>query len=171
VAKGSSGKVVKAQSGDARISPIIKGLDLFYPILVDCDLDWSVTPESTDTETLERFYDSAIRLIDDSVKQKTTIAACQFSAGQKIKEKKVFEIQATYLIAVGHSDGGRDVLSKFDRKKLLEETATTSAWPLFRALFVHMGSQTNLDLPFLPNIPKLRWLKPGEGPAKEKQST
>lgn len=164
MAKGSTSNAPTTKRGDARLSPIIAGLDLYYPILVDCNLDWS--PESADDEKPERFYDTAIRTIDDSVKDKITIASCEFSAGEKTRKTKSFEIRATYLIAVSHT-GGHDILSKSDRKKILEEAASTSAWPLFRALYANMASQTNLQLPLLPNIPKLRWLRPGKSSAKE----
>jgi hypothetical protein len=159
VAKSNSPKPAPKHAVE-RVTPIIGGLSLYYPILVDCNLDWPVAPENTENEKPERFYDAAIRISDGASKE-AFIAVCSFSAGQKLKETKIFEIRATYLVAVGHSDGF-DVLKAPDRKKLLSEVIECSAWPLYRALFVHMGSQTNLELPLLPNVPKLRWLKSDE---------
>jgi hypothetical protein len=148
-----------------RLSPVIAGLDFYYPVLIDCDMEWSTMPDNLEGEKPERFYDSGLRLTEDATREKITIAACLFSAGQKIKENKIFEFKASYLIAVSHASG-RDILHRAERKKLLEEMASTAAWPLFRSLFAHMASQTNLELPLLPNLPKLRWLKQEEDTAK-----
>jgi len=161
---------VATKEREMRPSPLVAGLHLFDPVLVDCHLDWSPQDnESPKKEDLERFYDCAIQFVERSPKLKTTIASCAFTAGQRTKEKKhVFEVRSQYMVAVNH-DGGFDALSQPDRKKLLEAVARTSAWPLFRALFANMVSQTFVDLPLLSSIPNLRWTQPGEDESKEQQ--
>jgi hypothetical protein len=157
-----------ARRGELRPSPIVEALDFYYPVLVDCVLEWGATPESVGGEKPERFYDSSLRLADDNMKKsKMSVAACFFSAGQKSKEKKIFEIRTMYLIAVKHSGERAAAINWADRTKLLEESAETAAWPLFRTLFAQMASQTNLDLPLLPNMPKLRWLQQEKRAAAE----
>ncbi len=158
MAKQGSGKTL-AEKSEMQATPVIGGLDLYYPVLIDCNLDWS--PEGPPGDTAERFYDSAIRISEKAWKEEVTVAVCSFSAGKKVKENKIVEIRAAYAIAVSCT-GDRNSLSRADRKKLLEEAAGVSAWPLFRSLFAQIASQTNLELPLLPNAPKLRWLRPGE---------
>lgn len=168
MAKNTPERAPTIKKGEMHPASIIAGIDLYYPILINCNLDWS-PEEGTENEKPARFYDSGIRIMDDLPKERTTIAICAFSAGQKIKDKISFEIRADYLIAVSHALS-HDALSRPEKKKLLEESAAASAWPLFRALFAHLGSQTNLELPLLPNLPKLRWLKPGEHPNAKKNA-
>lgn len=161
------------KEGEMRASPLVAGLNLYDPVLVDCHLDWSPQEndegENSKKDDLQRFYDCVVQFVERAPKLKTTIASCVFTAGQKTKDKKnIFEVRSQYMIAVSH-DGGYSALSQADRKKLLEEAATISAWPLFRSLFAHMVSQTVMDLPLLPSTPKVRWLQPGEDESKEEE--
>src|ERR1700726_4262602 len=116
-----------------RASSIVEQLRFYYPILIECNLDWSPTPEHSESEKPARFYDSVLRVAEESWKDDTTIAVCIFSAGQKLKDSKFFQIRASYAIAVSHKR--HEALKKADRKRLLEEFALGSAWPLFRVLF------------------------------------
>jgi hypothetical protein len=165
VAKRSTSKALVPKHIEAKTTSAIAGMDFYHPILLDCNLDWSPAEsvdsrENQNTKPL-RFYDTALRYIEASEKNISTIATCAFSAGQKIEDKKILEARCTYMIGVKHG-GGHSILSKADRKKLLEEIAATAAWPLFRALFAQMVAQTIVELPLLPNIPKLRWIKASE---------
>jgi hypothetical protein len=89
------------------------------------------------------------------------VVVCEFSAGQKIKDTKILEIRATYFVAFG----GKTIMQVEEKKKLIEQIAGASAWPLFRDLFIHIGSQSGEELPLLPNVPKLRWLELENGDA------
>jgi len=142
-----------------------RALRFFYPVLMECDLERWDTPESLESEA-ERYYDFGIRPIsaDDIPEhghsENFTAAACVFAAGlrEKEKENKMVQISATYLIAVDmQNDQG---FLKANSKTMLEEMAKASAWPLFRDLFIHIGSQSGMELPLLPNNPNIRWLKP-----------
>jgi hypothetical protein len=66
------------------------------------------------------------------------------------------EIQAIYYVAFRY-DGGN--ISEKDKRHVLKELAASAAWPLFRDLFIHVGSQSGEELPLLPNLPKLEWLE------------
>lgn len=139
-------------------------LRLFYPVLGSCMLDRNDPPAKINDAKPERFYDAAIRLIvrpADSL----NIGMCEFSAGQKVKDKIILQIDATYFIAF---DIGKTIVQDSDKRNLAEEMASASAWPLFRDLFIHIGSQSGEELPLLPNIPKLRWLKPQNEVSKGK---
>jgi hypothetical protein len=158
-AKGTTSETPTTVTTETRGA--LGGVSLFYPILVDCNLERSDAPGGVGDLEPERFYDSAIQPVVEQSDEKLSIAVCLFSAGQKLKNVKIVKIDATYFVAV-HHEKGHLALSSADRKNLLEQMASASAWPLFRALFVHMGSQTGMELPLLPNIPKLRWLKPDQ---------
>lgn len=138
---------------------------LFYPVLLDCQLGRSDPPEGVSEEKPSRFYDSTVRPFGQSAKDRLSVAICEFSAGHGFKDVKTLEIQATYVIAVRHP--GSPEISEADRMRLLDQMAKSSAWPLFRNLFIHIASQTTEELPLLPNVPKLRWLKPQEETSKE----
>jgi len=141
----------------------LAALKLLYPILMECNLErWDDAREDADKQ--ERYYDSGLKpiVIDENETEgkfkNFAAAACVFTAGLKERESKIVEITATYLIGVDSTD--REKLSESDAKSLLEQAALSSAWPLFRSLFIHLGSQSGLELPLLPNDPKIRWLKP-----------
>jgi hypothetical protein len=70
-------------------------LSLGYPILMSCTLERADAPE-VEADKVERFYESTIRNMKDS--SAPHIGICEFSAGQKFKDTKVLEIQATYYI-------------------------------------------------------------------------
>jgi hypothetical protein len=115
-------------------------------------LDRSDTPEEAEADKIERFYESTIRSIKES--HEPYIGICEFSAGQKFGDTKLLEIQATYYVAFRYDDGE---ISETDKRHLLKEVAESAAWPLFRDLFIHIGSQSSEELPLLPNLPKLEW--------------
>jgi hypothetical protein len=142
----------------SRVAEVLENIRLFHPVLIVCGLDRSTPPGDAAGEKPERFYDSAVRLVEPSRASKVSVAACIFSAGQKIKDFKTLTIDATYFVAFKCDEE----LAEGDKKRLLEQLARSSAWQLFRDLFIHMGSQTGEELPLLPNSPKLRWLKPQE---------
>ena len=158
--------------GEMRPSPVVEGLDFAYPVLMDCSLNWSSNPENPSDEKPERFYDCGLRFAEDAMKEtELSPALCFFSAGQKIKDEKIFEVRAIYVVAVKLS-GKNGATNKADIKKLLEEIAGTAAWPLFRTLFAQICSQATRDLPFLPALPKLRWFTPDKmGTKKEEEKT
>jgi hypothetical protein len=133
-------------------------LKLYYPVLVDLDFERRESPDDTEEIEPERFYDSAVQVEETS--DGITVAVCSFTAGQKIKDTKVLEVNATYFIAIGDS---QDIaISDADKNHLLEEATKCSAWQLFRSLFIHMGSQSGMEVPLLPNFPEIRWLKADE---------
>ena len=103
-------------------------------------------------DKIERFYESTISSIKES--HAPYVAVCEFSAGQKFKDKKILEIQATYYIAFRYDDGN---FSEADKRHLFKELAEAAAWPLFRTLFIHVGSQSAEELPLLPTLPELDW--------------
>lgn len=154
-AKEASKKQVSRNIKEANEFDVGK-LKLFYPVLGSCILDRNDSPEKVNEAKPERFYDAAIHLIVRPV-DSLNVGVCEFSAGQKIKGKIILQIDATYFIAF---DIGKTIIQDRDKKNLVEEMASTSAWPLFRDLFIHIGSQSGEELPLLPNVPKLRWLKP-----------
>jgi hypothetical protein len=126
-------------------------LSLFYPVLVSCTLERTSTPEA-EQDKIERFYESTI----SSAKEPYPpyIAVCEFSAGQKFENKKILEIQATYFLAFRCDDRS---VSETDKRHVLKELAQSAVWPLFRNLFIHVGSQCGVELPMLPNLPNLEW--------------
>jgi hypothetical protein len=133
------------------------GIVLYYPILASCSYEREYR-EDVDTKKVNRFYDSAVELFaptDDGM----TLALCQFSAGQTLKEWTI-KIEASYYIAFSHDDIR---IPNEVAKKLVKQLVESSAWPLFRDLFIHIASQSAEELPLLPNVPnKLRWLKSDE---------
>jgi hypothetical protein len=133
-------------------------IKLLYPVLGSCMLDRNDAPEGEHEDKAERFYDSALQALE--VSKDYCFAACEFSAGKRIKETKIIEIRATYFIAF---DLEQTVsVSDEDRRQMLWQMAESAAWPMFRDLFIHIGSQSGEELPLLPNVPKLRWLKSSE---------
>lgn len=141
---------------DAKYGTVGK-VRLLYPVLASCTLNRNDPPEDARNEEVKRFYESTIRAVELS--KNPNVAVCEFSAGQTLKDTTILEIQATYFVAFSHEDTS---LPDTDKCKLLEEMAEAAAWPLFRDLFIHIGSQSGEELPLLPNVPKLRWLKPHE---------
>ena len=136
---------------------------LLYPLLIECDLERWEAPQGADDENPERYYDAGLKRLTregqkvEGQSKNFALAACLFTAGLKEKKTKTVEVSATYLVGVD-CEGDEDV-PEADSKTLLEQMAKSSAWPLFRAVFIHLGSQSGLELPLLPNEPKLRWLK------------
>jgi hypothetical protein len=88
-----------------------------------------------------------------------TVAICEFTAGQKINDKKTLEFNATYFVGFESGDGD---MAEDARREFVEELVSANAWPMFRDLFIHMGSQTGEELPLLPNVPTLRWMNSEE---------
>jgi hypothetical protein len=142
---------------------LIGQLKLYYPVLFSCSLERK--PEGDGKRAAERFYDCALSLQTDD-DEDLNVAICEFSAGQKSKDVKIIEIKAVYLIA--YSDDGLSNEQLAEKKSFLKELAEISAWPLFRDLFIHAGSQSGAELPLLPNVPKIRWVD--SGPSKSKQA-
>jgi hypothetical protein len=136
-------------------------VNLFYPILADFSVE--ISEEAVKVEESgskgDRFYDFVLHRFRGSEDKGTSVATCIFSAGKKINDKKTIEIKATYFVGVNDSEA----LSEGDRKHLLEELASSSAWSMFRSAFAQIASQTGLELPLLPNVPKLRWLDEKKG--------
>lgn len=127
---------------------------LYYPVLAECTFERNNPPEDVSEEDkVERFYDSTLEMPGE---QSSAVKAviCQFSAGQKVKETKIIEIRATYFVGLACAD----LKSDSERKAALQQVAAASAWPMFRDLFIHIGSQSGEELPLLPNTPKLRWI-------------
>ena len=126
--------------------------ELFYPVLANCSLDRTPKPEGSEDADAERFYDAVIHPMDFS-KAGDDIAVCEFSAGQKVKDVRVLEISATYFVGFRLADSGTDAI----KTALVEQVVSAAAWPMFRDLFIHIGSQSGEELPLLPNVPMLRW--------------
>lgn len=88
---------------------------------------------------------------------------CRYSAGQgpgsdglvdqDELDEQFFEVNATYLI----SFSADTAVPEEERRSKLLETATSSAWPLFRTLFAQVTTQATMDLPALPLKPDLDW--------------
>jgi hypothetical protein len=127
-------------------------LSLFYPVLVSCTLERTATPEEAERDKIERFYESTISSVKESYPP--YVAFCEFSAGQKFKDTKILEIQATYFLAFRCDDR---TISETDKRHVLKELAQSAAWPLFRNLFIHVGTQSGEELPMLPNHANLEW--------------
>jgi hypothetical protein len=158
-------ETVKIRAGSRRAdADSSEDLVLYYPILLECRLERTEVPTEQNSEKPERFYDSAIRPVNQT-DESLGIGLCEFSAGLRLNEIKTLEISAEYFVGV---KGGRP-FGASERKNMLEQSAKSSAWPLFRDLFIHMGSQTGAELPLLPNIPKIRWLKPKQELSESKE--
>jgi hypothetical protein len=137
---------------------------LLYPALMDCNFERWDEPDKT--QEPERFYDLGLRPVDldgtieHSYSKNFSIATCLCAAGLRLKDKKVFEVTATYLIAfdcVSSRNVGED-----EARRFLEQIAQSATWPLFRALFIHIGSQSGFELPLLVNVPRTRWFGPDD---------
>lgn len=125
-----------------------------YPVLASCAFDRASTPEEIEDDKIERFYKSTVRSTKESQAHPLYVAICEFSAGQKLKDIKLLEIQATYFIAFRYDD---ESISDADKRHLWTEMAESTAWPLFRDLFIHVGSQSGEQLPTLPTTPNIKW--------------
>jgi len=139
----------------------LSDLSLFYPVLAEFIVDINedgVRAREDDENKSDRFYDVALQSTE-GVHKNFSVATCAFSAGKKIKETKVIEVKATYFVGMTKSEA----LSESDRRHMLEEMAASSAWSMFRSAFSHIASQTGLELPLLPNVPKVRWLEAKKG--------
>jgi hypothetical protein len=152
-------------------SSALSGVHLLYPVLMGCDLQILDPPKKG--EKSERFYDAVLRPVPADEKNKAprnlAIAACEFVAGTRTKEAKIIEISATYLIAID-CDAEGDA-PEVQTRALLVEFARASAWPMYRDLFIHMGSQTGLELPLLPNDAKLRWARSDDHKEEKQESS
>jgi hypothetical protein len=129
-------------------------LKFYYPVLGGCELERNLPPDGAGDAKVERFYDSTIQMSDQT--DDADLAVCQFSAGQKIKETRILEIRATYFVGLRFADAN----TEGEIKSAMQEFVAASAWPMFRDLFIHIGSQSGEELPLLPNAPKLRWISP-----------
>jgi hypothetical protein len=146
--------VAKKISSGRNSAEVEAKFKLYYPVLAECAFERNNPPEDvSDDDKVERFYDSTLEMPGDQTSAVKTVI-CEFSAGQKVKETKVIEIRATYFVGLSCAD----LKSDSERKAALQQVAAASAWPMFRDLFIHIGSQSGEELPLLPNIPKLRWI-------------
>ena len=157
VAKPPAPKRTSLRKG-ASFTSALSGVRLLYPVLMDCDLQRYDPPN--EGEEPERFYDAVLRpvLVPDTgpgTSKNFAIASCEFAAGTKTAEEKIVEVSATYLIAIDCMAEGNAPVA--ETRALLAQLAAVSAWPLYRDLFIHLGSQSGLELPLLPNNPKFRW--------------
>jgi hypothetical protein len=169
VAKEGTSKQPASKRKEAKATPAIAGLDLYHPILIDCNLVWEPIAPNNDGLKPIQFYDAVLRNVDIDDRDKTTFAFCELSAGQKIKDKKTFEVRCTYIVGVKHEEGNR-VLLKADRKKLVEELTAVSAWELFKTVYSLMAVQTHVNFSQLPGIPKLRWSTKTAGGEEAKEA-
>ena len=127
---------------------------LFYPVLAECAFERNKRPDgASEEDKAERFYDSTVELPDEPV-GKVDVAVCEFVAGQQVKETNILEVRATYFVGI-ECTGLKSVEEK---RAILQEFVAASAWPMFRDLFIHIGSQSSEELPLLPNAPRLRWI-------------
>ena len=127
---------------------------LFYPVLAECGFERNNPPEdASEDDKTERFYDSTMEVPEEQGGT-VNVVICEFSAGQKIKETRILEIRATYFVGLECTDLG----SEDEKRAALQQLVAASAWPMFRDLFIHIGSQSGEELPLLPNSPKLRWI-------------
>jgi hypothetical protein len=147
IAKSKSQRVTETASF-ARVK-------LLYPVLHTCTLHTNNEPDDSGNAKPQRFYDATVRAMEQP-RKRLNMASCQFSAGQKVKDISILEIEANYYVAFRSTENFE--IADADKKALLEGIAASSAWPLFRDLYIHMASQSGEELPILPNIPKLRWL-------------
>jgi hypothetical protein len=136
-----------------------EGARLLYPVLASCGLNRNDRPEGTKDAEPRRFYDCRIRPVE-SPDEPLSVAVCDFAAGQQIDDTRILEIEGTYFVGF---EVGRAQLSAAERRQLIEQLSIAAAWPMFRDLFIHIGSQSGEELPLLPNIPKVRWLTAIEG--------
>jgi hypothetical protein len=126
---------------------------LYYPVLAECELERASRPEGTsEDKEPERFYDCTLEMSETGTNM--SVAVCEFSAGQKIEETKILEIRATYFIGLRIAE----LKTEAEKKSALRELVSAAAWPMFRDLFIHIGSQSGEELPLLPSSPKLRWI-------------
>jgi hypothetical protein len=151
VTDNKESKSVASSSETSKVTA--ERLRLYYPVLDHINVERNEIPDDSDDEEPQRFYDVALQPITDELSKRLALALCIFTAGQKIKETKIFEVQAVYMIAVNAGP---------DAKAVLEQLSKSAAWPMFRSLFIHIGSQSGLEIPLLPNVPKRRWVKPDE---------
>jgi hypothetical protein len=135
-----------------------KNLRFLYPVLLGCELDREVDDSEEEKEP-ERFYYATIRPVN--ISDGLNVALCEFSAGEKIGEKETLKFNALYYVAFETSNTQP---SNAIFRKLIQQIAIVSAWPLFRSLFSQMVSQANEDLPALPAEPEFQWLKKLENP-------
>jgi hypothetical protein len=149
-------------SGSAKQGPKNRGpradtslekLTMLYPVLMSCAFDRSTPSEEAKSDQFEKFYESTIRKLKDAFPNQY-VAVCEFSAGQRHKDTKILDIQATYVFGFRYED--KDI-SDTNKRHVLKEIAESSVWPLFRNLFIHIGSQSGEELPLLPNLPTLAW--------------
>jgi hypothetical protein len=111
-------------------------------------------PPGHEEKEAGRFYQCLVHPVEIG-SEPLTIAVCEFSAGQQVKDTRVLEIEATYFVGFRVDESQ---VSDVERRQILEQMAGAAAWPLFRDLFIHIGSQSGEELPLLPNVPKVRWL-------------
>jgi hypothetical protein len=143
---------------DRKRPSVLKNIELFYPVLISCELSRNRAPETDKSEKPQRFYDATFELLSRGKEGERIIAgaACEFSAGTKANKVKLVEIEATYFVAFSVRV---TEMSEEEGKHLLKEMAETAAWVQFRALFAQIASQSGEELPLLPNLPKIRWLE------------
>jgi hypothetical protein len=152
VSKAGTGMASKSKSPPTP-SSAVGNLRLYYPILSSCMMERSDFPqeETKNKKKKTRFYDAVIQIIDSNAN--IDMALCEFAAGQKLADKKIIEIKATYFVGIS-LDGAK--LGVDDKNKLFIEMTQTSVWPMFRDLFIHIGSQASEELPLLPTVPRVR---------------
>jgi hypothetical protein len=127
---------------------------LLYPVLLSCQLVRDAEEDEDEEKESNRFYDATIKPV--TISESLNVALCQFSAGQTEGELTTLKFEAIYYVAF-RANGTQPSEGGF--RELMVQTASVSAWPLFRALYSQVVSQANEDLPALPAEPSLTWQK------------
>jgi hypothetical protein len=128
----------------------LRDLRIFYPILSSCTVDQSASDEKDDRKA-KKFYNAVVQPVAPT-ETSIDVAFCEFAAGKRVGDVKIIEIKASYFI--GFRLGERK-LDDHEKNSMFVEMAQAAAWPLFRDLYILIGSQSREDLPLLPFVPKV----------------
>lgn len=132
----------------------LRQIGLLHPVLIKCQLDRGVEQEDSEEKEAERFYEAVAK--PGWISEGLNVGLCEFSAGEKKGDVTTLKFDASYYVAF-RLDSGEP--SEENYRKVIEQIARVSAWPVFRSLYSQVVTQANEDLPALPADPDIIWKK------------
>lgn len=128
------------------------------PLMLSCSLERQpeLEPADDDAQEPKRFYTAIMQRLttqDDHV-----LAIVEFSAGETYGVKdsvETFKFSAAYIVGAKISRS----LPAADKMLCIEHLTKGGAWARFKDMFSLVVTQTEGELPALPQTPKISWKK------------
>jgi hypothetical protein len=152
-----SGPMAIDKQKEVETGNLFARIEVRPPLMFSCSLERhpEAVPSAEDDQKPNFFYTAILQTL--TTHGENILAVVEFSAGEQFKIKdsdtETFKFSAAYLVGAKMTGDLNDA----HKKSCIEHLAMGGAWARFKDMFSLIVTQTEEELPALPQSPKIRW--------------